>query len=273
MASELAPARSPLLTVQGLDAAYGRGAPAIEGVTLAVAPGEAVALIGANGAGKSTTIRAIAGLLRYHGGRIVSGEVTLGGSRIAGLRPDEIVKRGIANVPEGRMVFRQLTVIENLRLGAASVSKHDAADRIESMLEFFPVLAARRSQKAGWLSGGEQQMLAISRALVASPRVVLMDEVSLGLAPKITAQIFARLRDIIAESATAMLIVEQNARLALEFCESAYVIENGRIVLSGRSADLRDDPAVYERYVGVREVGVVDFVSARPSVRRRPWLR
>jgi branched-chain amino acid transport system ATP-binding protein len=262
-----------VLDVAGLEVAYGGGAPALRGVTLTVGEGAAVALLGANGAGKTTTIRAISGLLRMHAGRVLAGAISLAGRDVAKLKPHQIVAAGVGQVPEGRMVFAELTVEENLRLGATARRGSVPAEELERIYELFPQIASRRNDHAGWLSGGEQQMVAIGRGLMASPRVLLLDEVSLGLAPMLTHSIFERLREVRRQTGTSMLVVEQNARLALEFCDYAYVLESGRIVLEGPADRLRGDPQVQELYLG-GAVGEAErsFAHAKRYRRRRRWL-
>ena len=263
----------PVLEVTGLEVAYGGSAPALRGITLSVAAGTAVALLGANGAGKTTTIRAISGLLRLHSGRVLAGGVALDGADVTRMKPHRIVACGVGQVPEGRMVFAELTVEENLRIGAVSRRGDAVEEELERVFELFPQIARRRHDHAGWLSGGEQQMVAIGRGLMARPRLLLLDEVSLGLAPMITRSIFERLRGVREQSSTSMLVVEQNARLALEFCDYAYVLEGGRIVLEGPASRLRDDPHVQELYLGgaVGE-GERSFAGAKRYRRRRRWL-
>jgi branched-chain amino acid transport system ATP-binding protein len=262
-----------LLEIRGLEVAYGASAPALRGVSLSVPAGQAVALLGANGAGKTTTIRAASGLLPLHQGRITAGEVRLDGKSVGGERAHKIVARGVAQVPEGRMVFGQLTVDENLRIGATGRREGDGAETLAQILELFPVLGERFKDRAGYLSGGEQQMLAIGRALMADPRLMLIDEVSLGLAPLITQSIFERLATIRRDFGTAMLVVEQNARLALEFCDHAYVLENGRVVLAGPAAQLRADPQVQELYLGgAPGEAERSFSKAKRYGRRARWL-
>ena len=233
-----------MLKVEGLECRYGKVA-AVRGLSIDVARGELVALIGANGAGKSTTLKAISGLVRPAAGRI-----TFEGAEIAGLPAQEILRRGIAHCPEGRRVFPQLTVAENLEMGCylRSDSQGIAAD-MARLFERFPVLAERRQQAAGTLSGGEQQMLAIRRALMSRPKLVLFDEPSLGLAPNIVERIF----DIIAEirrEGTTVVMVEQNAFAALELADRAYVLEQGRVTLSGPGCNLIADPHVRAAYLG-----------------------
>ena len=260
-----------VLVVESVEASY-RGATALRGVTLRVPSGSAVALLGANGAGKTTTIRAIMGLLPSFGGQIDAGRVQVRGEDVAGLAGDRVVKRGIAHVPEGRLIFSGMSIDENLDTGLAGRTTPGADDSRALVFELFPVLAERRRSAGGLLSGGEQQMLAIGRALMADPAVLLLDEVSLGLAPIVTRSILERLTSLRAATGLSMLVVEQNVALALEFTESAVVIENGRIVHEGASSAIRDDPRVQELYLG-GETGVRrSFADARRLRRRRRWL-
>jgi branched-chain amino acid transport system ATP-binding protein len=233
-----------LLALEKLQVSYG-GIRAVKGVDVAVEPGELVCLIGANGAGKTTTLRAVTGLVRAAAGRIV-----YDGVDIAGLRVHEIARRGLALVPEGRGVFAQLTIEENLAMGAYSRSDPAgvAAD-IERAFTLFPRLKERRRQTAGTLSGGEQQMLAISRAMMSRPKLLLLDEPSMGLAPLMVERIFEVIRAIAAEGVT-MLLVEQNARLALEVSHRGYVLEGGLVAFSGEARSLLGDPRVREAYLG-----------------------
>ncbi len=233
-----------LLALEELQVSYG-GIRAVKGISLAVEPGELVCLIGANGAGKTTTLRAITGLVRAAGGRIV-----YDGQDIASLKPHEISRRGLALVPEGRGVFAQLTIEENLQMGA--YARHDrpgvAAD-LDRAYTLFPRLKERRRQTAGTLSGGEQQMLAISRALMSRPKLLLLDEPSMGLAPLMVERIFEVIRGISADGVT-MLLVEQNARLALEVSRRGYVLESGQVTISGEARSLLGDPRIREAYLG-----------------------
>jgi branched-chain amino acid transport system ATP-binding protein len=233
-----------VLRLDGVTAGFGRIA-ALRDVTLEVRPGELVCLIGANGAGKSTTLKAISGLVRPSAGRI-----TWDGQEIQRLAPDEILRRGIAHCPEGRRVFPHMTVEENLAMGAY-VRTDDAAVRADlaSSFEHFPVLRERRRQAAGTLSGGEQQMLAIGRALMARPRLILFDEPSLGLAPTMVETTFRIIADI-QRSGTTVFMVEQNAYMALRLASRAYVMETGRIALEGPATALLDDPEVRRAYLG-----------------------
>jgi branched-chain amino acid transport system ATP-binding protein len=233
-----------LLALEGLQVAYG-GIRAVKGIDLQVEPGELVCLIGANGAGKTTTLKAITGLVPSAAGRVV-----YDGKDIVGRRVHEIARSGLALVPEGRGVFAQLTIVENLAMGA--FPRHDAravaADE-ERVFSLFPRLKERRAQTAGTLSGGEQQMLAIGRALMSRPKLLLLDEPSMGLAPLMVEKIFEVIRAISAEGVT-MLLVEQNARLALESSHRGYVLEGGLVSFSGDAKSLLHDPRVREAYLG-----------------------
>ncbi len=236
----------PLLNVSDLEVAYG-AVTALRGVSLTVAPGEVVALLGANGAGKSTLLRAISGIVRMK-----RGDIAFSGQSIARLTPSQIVRAGVAHSPEGRRVFPGLTVAENLRLGAAARHAHMAeiAADSEKFYELFPVLRERMHQPAGTLSGGEQQMLAVSRALMARPRLLLLDEPSLGVAPLIVKSIFRTLTALKA-AGTTMLIVEQDVRLVLSLADRAYILRTGKVVLSGSAAKLRQDQeGVAAAYLG-----------------------
>ena len=233
-----------LLALERLEVAYG-GIRAVKGIDLEVESGEMVCLIGANGAGKSTTLRAITGLVRAAAGR-----VRYDGADISGLRVHDIARRGLAMVPEGRGVFPQLTIEENLAMGAYA-RRDKAAVRSDTahVFELFPRLAERRRQTAGTLSGGEQQMLAIARALMSRPKLLLLDEPSMGLAPLMVERIFEVIRTVAAEGVT-LLLVEQNARLALEVSHRGYVLDGGLVTISGPARSLLDDPRVREAYLG-----------------------
>jgi branched-chain amino acid transport system ATP-binding protein len=237
-----------MLAVRGLTAGYG-DAQVLRAVDLDVAPGEIVALVGANGAGKSTLLKCISGLLAP-----AAGTIELDGRAIAGLPPARIVPLGIAHVPEGRQIFSRLSVADNLMLGAYSVlgrlTREDLAARTAEVCGVFPALAPRLAEEASLLSGGQQQMLAIARGLMAHPRLLLLDEPSLGLAPVLVAEIFGVLRRL-REAGAGLLIVEQNARLSLAIADRGYVLETGRIVLAGTGRDLARNPEVIHRYLGV----------------------
>jgi branched-chain amino acid transport system ATP-binding protein len=235
---------TPVLSVEGLRVSYG-AIEALRGVSLEVLPGQVVALIGANGAGKTTTLRAVSGMLRPAGGA-----VRLFGEEVTSLPSHRLVARGMAHAPEGRGIFLNLTVGENLELGAYLRRDRDGirAD-LERSFALFPVLAERRGQVAGTLSGGEQQMLAVARALMSRPRLLLLDEPSLGLAPQVVERIFAVLREV-NEAGVAILLVEQNAHKALRLAHRAYVLETGQVVMSGTGRELLASPEVRKAYLG-----------------------
>ena len=236
---------NPLLQLCDLTVRYG-GIQALHGISLSVPEGSIVTLIGANGAGKSTTLRTISGLVPP-----TSGTIFFDGEEIAGHPAHKIVSAGLAHVPEGRLVFPELSVKENLRMGAyLRRDRKGIAEDLEWVCEFFPRLKERLTQQAGTLSGGEQQMLAIGRALMVRPRCLMLDEPSLGIAPLLTETIFARLVDLNRERGMTMLLVEQNASLALKVSHYAYVLESGRIHLEGPSAEIRNRPEVKAAYLG-----------------------
>ncbi len=240
------------LEVKGLSVGYARKGLALEDVSLSVPKGSIVALLGANGAGKTTLIRAVTGLLDLHHGHVTQGSVHFDGKSVLGMPSHRLVRMGMGLVPEGRLVFKQLTVEDNLSVGAAILPRSAVRERMDAVYTLFPRLLERRQQAAGWLSGGEQQMLALGRALVASPTLLLVDELSLGLAPLIVKAIYKQLLVVGETLGTSMLIVEQNARLALEFAATAYILDRGRIVLSGPSADVAASEAMKESYLGAK---------------------
>ena len=234
-----------MLSVRDVHASYGPVL-ALQGVSLEVPKGQIVAVLGANGAGKSSTLRAISGLLRP-----TSGIVEFAGRRIDRLPPERIVQLGISQVPEGRQIFTELTVMENLRLGAYTRRDGDGVRRdLDRIFAYFPVLKERRGQTAALLSGGEQQMLAISRALMAKPLLLLLDEPSLGLAPLLVREIFQIIKAINEEEGLTTLLVEQNVNLALDIAQHAYVLETGRVVLDDSAEELRGNEAVRQSYLG-----------------------
>lgn len=249
-----------VLAVIDLTVQYG-GIRAVDAVSFHVAQGELVALIGANGAGKSSTLRAIAGLAP-----VVGGDIVLDGVSIRGVPPHELPRRGLSLVPEGRRVFADLSVLDNLYLGAYSRPRHEIVESLREVYELFPILRERSDQAAGTLSGGEQQMLALGRALMSSPRILLLDEPSLGLAPVIVRQVFTLLRGL-RERGMTILLVEQNAHLALEVADRGYVMHTGRIVMSGPARELATNPEVHERYFGTARAR-----SARPARAREPSM-
>jgi branched-chain amino acid transport system ATP-binding protein len=234
----------PLLEVEDVHTYYGN-IHALKGVSLTVGAGEIVTLIGANGAGKTTTLNTISGILRPR-----TGHIRLAGDDLASVPPHEIVARGVVQVPEGRRMFSRLTVEENLRMGGYTVSELLVRSGIERAFEMFPRLAQRRTQIAGTLSGGEQQMLAMGRALMSEPKLLLLDEPSMGLAPVLVDSIFDTIRSLHA-AGTTILLIEQNARMALQVADRGYVIETGRIIMSDRSQALRENEEVRNSYLGI----------------------
>ncbi len=234
----------PLLEVEGLKAYYGQ-TQALHGVSFALEHGGITTLLGANGAGKTTTLRSLCGMVR------TEGSVRLDGELITGRATESIVRLGVGHVPEGRGTFTNLSVDENLRVASYTRRDKAAIQRdLEMVFEYFPILKARIGQQAGTLSGGEQQMLAISRALMLGPRLMLLDEPSFGLAPLIVQEIFRIMRRINNEAKVSMLLVEQNAALALDLADHAYVLETGRVVMSGKAADIKNDEAIRKSYLG-----------------------
>jgi branched-chain amino acid transport system ATP-binding protein len=260
-----------ILAVNNLEVVYNDVVLAVRGISLQVPRGSIVAVLGANGAGKTTVLRAVTGLLDVHRARITKGDVELEGRRIDRDDPAAIVRAGVAQVMEGRRVFSALSVDENLRAGAYTRrSKSEVAQSYERVMDLFPVLGERRRSIAGYLSGGEQQMVAMGRALMASPKVLLLDEPSLGLAPLIVEQI----GQIIAEvnrQGTRVLLVEQNAARALGVAHHGYVVENGRVVKDGPAAELREDKDIQEFYLGVGEAGRKSFRDVKTYRRRKRW--
>ena len=267
-----------MLSVRNLEVVYDDVILVLRGVSLEVPEGRIVALLGANGAGKTTLLRAISGLLDVHHGKVTKGSVNLAGDAITGHRPATIVSRGVKQVLEGRRIFGEFTVEENLRVGGHTSSRAWKANS-ERVYDLFPVLADRRKQVAGYLSGGEQQMLAMGRALMSDPKVLLLDEPSLGLAPKLVAQVRDLVRAI-NEQGTTVLLVEQNARMALSVAHHGYVMETGRIVMDAPAAKLLDDDDVKEFYLGLRtedgdEAGLGggrSFRDVKHYKRRKRWL-
>jgi branched-chain amino acid transport system ATP-binding protein len=235
---------SGLLAVRDLRAGYGP-VRVLHGVDLDVDRGEVVVILGANGSGKTTTLRALSGMIPAEGSMVFDGKEMLGA------KPEHLVRRGVAHVPQGRGTFAELTVLENLRVGGFTRPDSEVAEDLDRWFEVFPRLRERSDQLAGSMSGGEQQMLAIARALMARPDLLLLDEPSLGLAPLVTRELFDQIRDVNARLGTTVLVVEQNANLALAIADRGYVLETGSIVLSGTADELRNDEAVRRAYLGV----------------------
>jgi branched-chain amino acid transport system ATP-binding protein len=243
----------------------------LKGISIKVPDGAIVALLGPNGAGKTTVLRAITGLLDIHRGEITKGTITLDDEPLHKLDAPTTVAAGVSQVMEGRRVFKEFTVDENLRIGGHAGERSRVSDNLDRVYGLFPVLKERRKQVAGYLSGGEQQMLAFGRALMAEPRYLLLDEPSLGLAPLIVQQI----RDLIVqinEQGTSILLVEQNANMALSIASHGYVLETGKVVMDDDAAKLREDDDVKEFYLGLREEGASSFRDVKHYKRRKRWL-
>jgi branched-chain amino acid transport system ATP-binding protein len=261
-----------LLEVNNVEVVYNDVILVLRGLSLRVPKGKIVALLGANGAGKSTTLKAISGLLRTEEGEVTRGEIRFGGERIDGTEAHMIVRRGIFQVMEGRRIIADMTCLENLRLGAFTRSDREVKHDIERVYEYFPRLKVRTGL-AGYLSGGEQQMLAIGRALVAQPKLILLDEPSLGLSPKLVEDIFTIIARINAERGTSMLLVEQNASVALAIAHTGYIMESGKVVIDGSAERLAADPDVREFYLGVGGSGESrSFRALKHYKRRKRWL-
>ena len=267
------PEANDLLRVENLEVVYNDVVLVLKGLSLAVPEGQITALLGANGAGKSTTLKAISGLLLSENGEITAGSVVYDGAPIQGLQPERIVRQGVFQVMEGRRIFVDITVEENLRCGAHTRPRSEFAESLEKVYAYFPRLAERRSQLAGYMSGGEQQMLAIGRAVMARPRLLLLDEPSLGLAPLLVEEIFEIVTRINANEGVTVLLVEQNARAALSVSGRGYIMENGRIVMEGVAKDLLDNPDVQEFYLGMGHGGrKKSYRDVKHYRRRKRWL-
>ena len=260
-----------MLDVGNLEVVYHSVVLVLKGVSLQVPDGGIVALLGPNGAGKTTTLRAITGLLDVHHGKVMKGKVTWGGDSLLGKRADAIVRGGIAQVMEGRRILADLTVEENLRAGAYGRDRASIRHEIAAFYERFKILGDRRHQQAGYLSGGEQQMLAIARALIAKPKLLLLDEPSLGLAPKMQHEV-ARLIAEINASGVGILLVEQNAAMALDLARHGYVMENGKVVLDGTADALKSDKDIREFYLGIGSSSATSYRHVKLYRRRKRWL-
>jgi branched-chain amino acid transport system ATP-binding protein len=261
----------PLLSVRNIEVAYDEVILVLRGLSLAVPRGSVVALLGANGAGKSTTLKAISGLLKTEEGEVTRGEIVFDGQRIDGTDPDQIVRRGIFQVMEGRRVIADMTTLENLRLGAFTRHDKDVARDLEMVLDYFPRLR-ERTGLAGYLSGGEQQMLAIGRALMARPKMILMDEPSMGLSPLLVKEVFSIIRDINQNLGVTVLLVEQNTRAALSVASYGYIMDQGKIVLDGIADELRNNEDVKEFYLGGAGEQRKSFKNLKSFRRRKRWL-
>ena len=262
-----------MLTLDKLYVNYG-AIKALKSISCRVEKGEIVALIGANGAGKTTTLKAISGVLGTERGNVTKGSITLGEKRIDGMRPFDVTKLGVSQVFEGRRVFEHLTTEENLVAGGhVQRDGRKIGSGIERVYSYFPLLKERRQQLSGYLSGGEQQMLAIGRALMSEPKVMLLDEPSLGLAPMLVEEIFGIVQRLVAQESLSVLLVEQNAVMALAVAQHGYVMETGRIVLEGSVQKLRDNSDIREFYLGLNEVGSrKSYRDVKHYKRRKRWL-
>jgi len=260
-----------MLVLKNVEVVYDDVILVLKGLSLEVPAGKIVALLGSNGAGKSTTLKAVSGLLRSEEGEVTDGSIELDGERIDQLRPEQIVKKGVFQVMEGRRVFEDLTVEENIVMGGYTRSDRAGLRRDHDLcFDYFPPLKRHRNKLAGYLSGGEQQMLAISRALMARPRFILLDEPSLGLAPILVHEIFSIIKRVNREEKTAFLVVEQNANLALQIADYGYIMESGRIVLDGEPEKLRSNEDVKEFYLGGG--GATRYRNLKFYKRRKRWL-
>lgn len=264
----------PILSVKNIEAIYNHVILVLKGVSLDVPEGGIVALLGANGAGKSTTLKAISNLIRGERGEVTKGSIEFMGERVDGLMPDELVKRGCAQVMEGRHCFGHLTVEENLLTGAFVRKDGRAAIKndLEMVYTYFPRLKDRRHAMAGYTSGGEQQMCAVGRSLMSRPKMILLDEPSMGLAPQIVEEIFQIVSSLNQKEKVSFLLAEQNTFMALRFAKYGYILENGRVVMDGKADELRENEDVKEFYLGVGETGRRSFKDVKHYKRRKRWL-
>jgi branched-chain amino acid transport system ATP-binding protein len=265
-------AAEPLLAVHNLQVVYGGAIEALRDVSFQVLPGQVVALLGANGAGKSTVLKAASGILDSEEGVIQKGEIRFGGKSIERLEADRIVGMGLVHVPEGRRLFATMTVEENLVVGGHHRTKAGLEEGREYVYGLFPKLKDRRTQVSGYLSGGEQQMVAIGRALMSNPKLLALDEPSLGLAPIIVREIFDHIRRLSQEANITILLVEQNATKALAIADYAYIMESGRVMLDGTASDLQSNADVREFYLGIRAGEVQSMRDIKHYKRRKRWL-
>jgi branched-chain amino acid transport system ATP-binding protein len=267
-------ATAPLLDVNGIEVIYNHVILVLKGVSLAVPEGGIVALLGANGAGKSTTLKAISNLLRAERGEVTKGSITLRGERVEAKNPADLVRRGVVQVMEGRHCFAHLTVEENLLTGAYTrrASRTEVKAELERVYDFFPRLKQRRTSQAGYTSGGEQQMTAIGRALMARPTMILLDEPSMGLAPQIVEEIFEIVKSLNTKERVSFLLAEQNTMVALRFADFGYILENGRVVMEGTAESLAANEDVKEFYLGISTSGRRSFRETKHYRRRKRWL-
>ena len=267
-------AAAPILSVNNIEVVYDHVILVLKGVSLQVPKGEIVALLGANGAGKSTTLKAISNLLFAERGEVTKGSIVFAGAEVHALSPNELVRRGCIQVMEGRHCFAHLSVEENLLTGAFTRREGHAAVRrdLDLVYSYFPRLKERRGAIAGYISGGEQQMCAIGRALMSRPQMILLDEPSMGLAPQLVEEIFAIVGDLNAKEGVSFLLAEQNTRMALAYARYGYVLENGRVVLDGAARALADNEDVKEFYLGIAEGRRKSFREGKHYRRRKRWL-
>ena len=263
-----------ILEVANIEVVYNSVALVLKGVSLSLRRGGIVALLGANGAGKTTTLKAISNLLRAERGEVTKGEILFKGERVDRSSPNELVRRGAIQVMEGRHCFGHLTIEENLLTGAFTRRDGRAAIArdLERIYQYFPKLKPRRAALAGYVSGGEQQMCALGRAMMAKPEMILLDEPSMGLAPQVVEEIFEIVRDLNAREKVSFLLAEQNTYLALRYAEFGYILENGRVVLDGEASALRDNEDVREFYLGVAGADRRSFRDVKSYRRRKRWL-
>ena len=272
-AASLAPMK-PLLSVNGIEVIYNHVILVLKGVSLSVPEGGIVAILGANGAGKTTTLRAVSNLLKSERGNVTKGSVEYRGEKIHQLSPSDLVKRGVIQVMEGRHCFAHLTVEENLLTGAytRSASRADVNADLEKVYNYFPKLKARRQSQSGYTSGGEQQMTAVGRALMSQPKMILLDEPSMGLAPQIVEEIFEIVRDLNQKEKVSFLLAEQNTNVALRYADFGYILENGRVVMEGAAKSLAENEDVKEFYLGISTSGRKSFRDVKHYRRRKRWL-
>jgi branched-chain amino acid transport system ATP-binding protein len=263
-----------LLEVNNIEVIYNHVILVLKGVSLSVPKGGITALLGGNGAGKTTTLKAVSNLLHSERGQVTKGSIRYRGDNVADLNPSEMVKRGVIQVMEGRHCFEHLTVEENLLTGSytRSISRAQLAQDLELVYTYFPRLKERRKSQAGYTSGGEQQMVAIGRALMSKPETVLLDEPSMGLAPQLVEEIFGIVKDLNEKEGVSFLLAEQNTNVALRFAHYGYILESGRVVMDGLAADLRENPDVKEFYLGMSDEGRKSFRDVRSYRRRKRWL-
>jgi branched-chain amino acid transport system ATP-binding protein len=267
------PARS-YISVNNIEVIYDHVILVLKGVSLEVPQGKIVALLGANGAGKTTTLKAISNLLRSERGEVTKGTIEFRGERIDRLSPNELVRMGVCQVMEGRHCFAHLTVEENLLTGAFTRkgSRSEIRDALDKVYHYFPRLKQRRASLAGYTSGGEQQMTAVGRALMAQPSMILLDEPSMGLAPQIVEEIFDIVRDLNQKESVSFLLAEQNTNVALRFADYGYILENGRVVMDGAAQELAQNEDVKEFYLGLSTAGRKSFRDVKHYRRRKRWL-